>query len=256
MNCNDTRHLIHCFVDLELDLVRNSAVEQHLHDCPACAEAHDNLLALRASLRTGPLYFKPTASLKQRIQASLRNAGGNKPRIRTAPWRSMAIAASVAAAVMLTWGLVHFASIHSDAARLAKAAVSSHVRSLVATTPIDLPSSKGSVLKSWVKDELGFSPDVADPETRPGLADQGFRLEGARVDYLDNQRVAALVYKREQHLINCFVWPSAHASEGGVNSASRQGYHLYYWTESGMNYWVVSDLPAEDLQQFVQLIRD
>jgi anti-sigma factor RsiW len=242
-------------VDLELDWVRNAVIEQHLSDCPACAEAHASLQALQASLRADPLYFKPPASLQQRIQASLRKAGKNKSRIGTAPWRSVAIAASVVA-VLLLGGLGYLASAHSDAERLAQAVVASHVRSLGATTPIDLPSSDRRVLKSWLIDRLGFSPDMADPGTKAGLANQGFRLEGARVDSLDGQPVAAMVYTRAGHLINCFVWPSAQASEGGVNTASRQGYHLHYWTESGMNYWVVSDLPDGELQQFVQLVRE
>jgi anti-sigma factor RsiW len=112
------------------------------------------------------------------------------------------------------------------------------------------------VLKPWLNDKLGFSPDVADPKAKPGLADLGFRLEGARVDYLDDRLVAALVYKRDKHLVNLYVWPAVRASEAGLKTASRQGYHLFHWTAAGMNYWVASDLNNEDLQRFVQLIRE
>src|SRR5262249_35667164 len=140
--------------------------------------------------------------------------------------------------------------------RLAQQVVSSHVRSIMAPTPFDKPSSDGHVLKPWLNDKLGFSPDVADPRAKPGLADLGFRLEGARIDYLDDRLVAALVYKRDKHLVNLYVWPAVRASEAGLKTASYQGYHLFHWTAAGMNYWVVSDLNNEDLQRFVQLIRE
>jgi anti-sigma factor RsiW len=256
VNCEQTRNLIHGYVDGELDLVRSLELEQHLHDCAACSEAQEGLQSLRASLRAGAPYFTPPPSLKLRIQASLRKADRTKPRRRMAPGRILAIAASVAAAVLLTWGGVHFLSIRADEDRLAQLAVSSHVRSFMAPKPFDKESSDRHVLKPWLNDKLGFSPDVADSSAKPGLAENGFRLEGARIDYLDNRLVAALVYTRDKHLINVYVWPSLRDSETSLKTASDQGYHLYHWTAAGMNYWVVSDLNREDLQRFVRLIRD
>ena len=256
MNCEETRNLIHGYVDGELNLVRSLEIEEHLRDCPACSEAHEGLQSLRASLRAGALYLTPPPNLKLRIQASLRKADRTKSRMRMAPGRILAIAASVAAAVLLTWGGIHFLFIRADEDRLAQLVLSSHVRSFVAPKPFDQESSDRHVLKPWLNDKLGFSPDVADSTAKPGLAEHGFRLEGARIDYLDNRLVAALVYKRDKHLINLYVWPSARDSETSLKTVSDQGYHLYHWTAAGMNYWVVSDLNREDLQRFVQLIRD
>ncbi len=33
------------------------------------------------------------------------------------------------------------------------------------------------------------------------------------------------------------------------------GYHMIRWTQSGMNYWAVSDVSETDLRQFVGLVR-
>jgi anti-sigma factor RsiW len=169
--------------------------------------------------------------------------------------RSLAFAASIAAAVLLTAGVVHFVSVRSGEDLLAQQVVASHVRSIMAAIPIDKESSNHHVLKPWLNDKLGFSPDVADAADRPGLEEHGFHLEGARVDYLDDRLVAALVYKRDKHLINLYVWPATRNKEANVKAVTRQGYHLYHWTQAGMNYWVVSDLNEEALQQFVQQIR-
>src|SRR6516162_8832291 len=104
VNCEQTRNLIHGYVDGELDLVRSLAIEQHLHECAACSEAHGGLQSLRASLRAGALYLTPPPSLKRRIQASLRKVDRTKSRTLIMPGRILAVAASVAAAVLLTWG--------------------------------------------------------------------------------------------------------------------------------------------------------
>ena len=53
MDCEETRILIHGYVDGELDLVRSLEIEQHLRDCAACSEANQGLQALRDALRTG-----------------------------------------------------------------------------------------------------------------------------------------------------------------------------------------------------------
>jgi anti-sigma factor RsiW len=255
VSCDETRNLLHGYVDGELDLVRSLEIEQHLRDCAVCAAAHNSLQTLRASLRTEPLYLRPAASLKQRIQASLRQSPETKPRLRIARWRSLAVADSVAAAVLLTAGVVRLVSVRTGEDHLAQQVVASHVRSIMAGTPIDMASSNGHVLKPWLNDKLGFSPAVADSAEKPELEEQRFHLEGARVDYLDDRLVAAWVYKRDKHLINLYVWPAAQNSDAGVRTITRQGYHLYHWTQTGMNYWVASDLNEEELQRFVELIR-
>jgi anti-sigma factor RsiW len=94
--------------------------------------------------------------------------------------------------------------------------------------------------------------------TQKNLADQGFPLAGGRLDYLDNRPAAALVYQRNKHFINLFIWPSAGRPARlpeVVRVADHPGYQLIDWTERDLTYWVVSDLNEEELQEFVRLIR-
>jgi anti-sigma factor RsiW len=67
--------------------------------------------------------------------------------------------------------------------------------------------------------------------------------------------VAALVYHRDKHLINVFVWPSDKDAPIETTRVTRQGYNVFHWSRSGMNFWVVSDLEERQLQDFVQLLQ-
>jgi anti-sigma factor RsiW len=96
--------------------------------------------------------------------------------------------------------------------------------------------------------------DFAVPVVK-NLTARGFRLLGGRVDYLDNRKVAALVYKRRGHLINLFVWPAADADRDPRARALR-GYYLIHWTSDGMTFWAISDMDESGLWKFVRDYRN
>jgi len=155
------------------------------------------------------------------------------------------MAAPLAAAALVLFTLVPFLRGPSTEEILTREVVSGHVRSLMANHLADVPSSDQHTVKPWFNGKLDFSPPVQD------LATQGFPLVGGRLDYLDNRPVAALIYQRAKHLINVFIWPSSESSDSGIKSETRQGYHVFHWTRSGMTYWAVSDLEESQLQEFV-----
>jgi anti-sigma factor RsiW len=132
--------------------------------------------------------------------------------------------------------------------RMAEQVVASHVRSLQVTHLLDKLSSDRHVVKPWFQDKLDFSPQV------PDLRAQDYILAGGRLDYLTNRPVAALIYKRRNHIINVFVWPIESESEQPVRALQKQGYQLRAWQRAGMAYWVISDLNGEELDQFVRLL--
>ena len=41
-----------------------------------------------------------------------------------------------------------------------------------------------------------------------------------------------------------------------VRSLHRQGFHIRCWQQSGMTYWVISDLNVPELDEFVRLFQE
>ncbi len=248
MDCDNTRGLLHAYVDGELDLVRSLEIEQHLQGCAACLQMWKNQQMLKASFAEATLYVKPPPHLQARIQASIRGAGKANPAPRTIPWRLFAFAAALVLAVALVPMLARVLSPSSSKSdSLAQEVVASHVRSLMANHLSDVASSDQHTVKPWFNGKLDFSPPVED------LSAQGFPLIGGRLDYLNDRPVAALIYQRRKHFINLFIWPTTDNSAVAAQMETLQGYHVYHWTQPGMTFWATSDLNTTELQQFVQL---
>jgi anti-sigma factor RsiW len=249
VNCDEIAELLHPFTDGELDLVRSLTVERHLQACPACAAAVKELQALRGALAEPALYHRAPAALRNRVRASLRPASRTRAAARPFPWRSLAVAASLAFVATLTWATLQGLPLPSADERVAQQVVASHVRSLMLPgRDVDVASSDQHTVKPWFNGRVTFSPPVNK------LDGAGFELIGGRLDYLERQKVAALVYKRRGHVINLFVWPAADRSARPPRTLTVEGYHVMHWSDGDLTYWAVSDLNEPELTEFVHLI--
>ncbi len=239
------------YADGELTVNEAREVESHLASCEACAARLARHRALSAAVHAElPALAAPDA-LRDRVRAAVRDAAGpgagHRPRSRS--WGPLAYAAVLLIAVAATWQL---RAGRAGDERVAEEVLASHVRSLMANHLVDVASTDRHNVKPWFAGKLDFSPQVANP------APDSFPLVGGRLDYLAGRPVAAVVYRRRQHVINLFEWPVE--SGNGSSSAppagrERQGYHLIGWSTDGMRYCAVSDLAETDLRGFVQMLR-
>jgi anti-sigma factor RsiW len=74
-------------------------------------------------------------------------------------------------------------------------------------------------------------------------------LIGGRIDYVLGKAVAAIVYRRSDHVINVFVAQGADA-EQRARAETMQGFNVALWSERGLNLCAVGDVSAEELEDF------
>jgi anti-sigma factor RsiW len=120
--------------------------------------------------------------------------------------------------------------------------LNAHLRSLLLDSPVQVASTDQHTVRPWFAGKVDFSPTVRD------LATDGFPLIGGRLDYVNEQRVGALVYKHDKHLINVFTWASSEGDQS-PQLKTRNGYNIVSWTKQGVTYWAVSDLNTEELRK-------
>jgi anti-sigma factor RsiW len=243
MTCGQVRQLLSAYLDRELGLPESLAVDEHLRGCEACASQFDSLRALQRS--TGPeLAFAVPEGLERRVRAALRREVAAPPRRFVA----LSMLTAAAALVAIAFGLVPALRPRAEREdQLRAEVVSAHVRSLMVDHAVDVASSDQHSVKPWFEGKLDFSPPVTD------LAAQGFSLVGGRLDYIARRPVAALVYKRRQHLVNVFVWGEA-GSPRSTQAFADSGLNVATWRRKGFAFWAVSTANADDLEALARLI--
>jgi anti-sigma factor RsiW len=254
MNCNETRLLIDADIDGELDLVRHLELTAHLSVCAECSSYAGQARARGSALRNSLPRFAAPPQLAGRIRAVLPaegasvQAAGPTPRrssLYWSIWGVTGVAASLAFALLIgfAWG-----NARARANLLIDEAVNDHVRSLQADHLMDVASTDQHTVKPWFAGKLDFAPPVVD------LVAEGFPLAGGRLEHIDGHLAAALVFHRRQHAINLFIWP-ANTSVIPVRHTGSKGYNIESWSQSGLNFLAVSEIPVAELNQFVAAFR-
>ncbi|HET6975242.1 MAG TPA: hypothetical protein VFI24_02890, partial [Pyrinomonadaceae bacterium] len=163
-------------------------------------------------------------------------------------WLAAAAVVILAFSGLLLWTIVSSRSQTRADNLLAQEVVSNHVRSMMVDHLVDVPSSDQHTVKPWFNGKLDFAPTVKD------LADHDFPLIGGRLDYINNQTVAALVYQRRKHSINLYIWRSPGVPDKPAQQLTLNSYNVVHWTSSGASYWAVSDVNSADLSEFARLV--
>jgi anti-sigma factor RsiW len=187
------------------------------------------------------LPFRAPAHLRRSVRAALRREA-KSTRQAFSPW--LVFAAGVACALLIGAAALFQTTRASRSDAIVDQVIANHVRSLLATHLVDVPSSDQHTVKPWFDGKIDFAPDVRD------FSADGFPLVGGRLDYLDGRTVVALVYHRNRHPINLFIVPAPGSRDTSPSITTRRGYNVFSWTKGEMKFWAVSDLKQAELGKF------
>jgi len=242
MTCAEASQLIGPWVDNELDVRSATELEGHVARCPECKRERDELLTLGNTAREQLPMDDLSPQLEQRLWKSVRDAATpERPRARRWLREASMMAAAACVAVVATLSLQRGGGTGDEI-------VDAHVRSLQPQHLIDVASSDQHTVKPWFQGKIDFSVPARD------FAAQGFALAGGRLDAVGGRPVAAIVYHRRQHVLNLFVWPATRA-DAAPRSSTERGYRITSWSQGGLEYRLVSDVPDAEVDQLVSLLR-
>ena len=253
MRCDESEVMLHALIDGELDAGHARDVEAHVASCAGCGEKFAAFRTMHEVMSTAPLKETAPAHLRNRIEALTATPASRVVSIRRfmQPTRrsffggfAMGSVLSAAAAA----GLVLTVIRRDQEQTITEEVVSAHIRSLQAGHLMDVETSDRHTVKPWFNGRVDVAPPVVD------LTAESFTLIGGRLDYIDSEPVAAIVYQRRKHVINLFVAQHLGRRHTRTIGDSIQGYNVRHWSQDGLDLWAVSDIVGDELDEFVQKI--
>lgn len=251
---HEDRLLLNALADGELDAAAALTLEARIERDPDLKAEYERITEARSAVqRLG----KPALSeeFRQRIEALAEPGAASGPQTPmrayqavSGGWRNLAAAALVGA--VLSGAGTYLLTAPNSTDTLEAAITGSHMRGLLAASPVDVASSDRHTVKPWLDARIGVSPPAVD------LAYKGFELIGGRVDVIGGRSVPSLVYRHREHVISLIalpVSPEVTATEPVRLDAG--GYHIVKWIDKGFSYWAVSDLEPAELLSLVKLYR-
>ncbi len=254
MQCRESLRVQANFDD-QVDAVTAADLERHMEHCAECRALHQGLEQARTALRWDLPYAQTPPGLRAQVMHALdeESATDTPQPQRRAPltWRMRPFwvgAASVLGSAALAATLAFLLLAPPFTTRVVDELLRAHVNSLLSTHLIDVVSTDQHTVKPWLAGHTDVSPVVANFEP------QGYKLVGGRVDYLQHQRAAVVVYRYGPHVINVFSW--AATQRPLPVKVTRNGYHLVLWRADSLQYCAVSDIAWRELLGLVRLLQD
>jgi ferredoxin len=130
-----------------------------------------------------------------------------------------------------------------------KSVVAAHARALLGNEIAEIESADAVAITRWFAGKFPF------PIVVPNLSKAGFLLCGARVDYLQDRPVPALVFARDDHAISLYLVPSNDSDAFAVRG-NRTGYSVIGWVDAQFAYFAASDIDRTVLDALQDACRD
>jgi anti-sigma factor RsiW len=241
-----TSDTLSAFIDGELPDAEQSAIEQHLKGCHACALRVLSATQLKAATARAGRRFAPSPDALARLTAQLRQQPQATARLhsmRRLAWIGLA------AALLLAASLVGWQQIHQTN-NLSAELLDQHLSTLSSGATPQVISTDRHTVKPWFQGRLPFSFNLPDAQALP----PDTILRGANLTYLKGQPAALLLFTIHKHQVSVFVTQRP----GGPNLIAlpsvRSGFTLQSATTPGLQIVAVSDVNPADLEALVAVL--
>ncbi len=248
MACEQWRGKLDAYLDGELDSAEAGTLGRHLRECAACASEVLERVQMKRSVQMAGKRYAASAELRNRIQKSI----AAKPRReRGWLWKLLVVPAVLVVILSLAVSL-YLRHENERRPRVYSELVDLHVSALASTAVVDVVSTDRHTVKPWFQGKIPFTFNL------PELQGSEFTLLGGRVTYLAQNPGAHLIYQVRKHQVSVFIFQdrgeeTASLPSGSVHALS---FNVENWTQSGLRYFVVGDVGADDLQALSRLLRD
>jgi anti-sigma factor RsiW len=239
--CDAVRSYLAAHVDGEATPLGTEAMAAHLQGCEDCAAAAAELRAYREAMARA---YRQAAAPRSLARALRREARRDSTAAR---WM-----AASAAAVLLVAGAggMLLASQRRVLPTLAQVAVVHHDAFASARAPLDVTIADPARLVAW------FAGRVPFPIRLPVLDSPDLHLLGGRLMEVAGGLAGYVAYRKGDSIVSLGVAPAETGapprdSESEVFGSLRfhlsrmRGHNVIAWTDRGLAYALVSDLPAQ-----------
>jgi anti-sigma factor RsiW len=235
------------YLDCELSAEEMHAMDAHLRECPVCSGDALRRLQLKRATRVAGQRYTPSAEFRQRVQRQVASKARTRRLWVWAPVLATAVILLAAVITVERW----YESSRSQQVLTELADL--HVSDLASATPVDVVSSDRHTVKPWFQGKLPFTFDL------PELQATGYTLVGGRIEYLEHEAGAHLLFNVGAHRVSVFIFrerPELERSFASRDSDHRVlSFHVESWASGGLRYFVVGDASPEAIQGLCHLLK-
>ena len=253
MECSKIKKLIFHYLDQELDVKENLAVEEHVMQCEECSAFLKDRQRFLVALQCAPIQEDVPFGLETRIKARLDDLE-KESGLKSWGWRWLAPTVTVLSVCIVTFFL--FFKEGEELPYFVRYSVESHKQQISGTLPLEIVSSDPFEVGAWFRERIEKMPYL------PRFTDKNLQLVGGRLVNYDNTLLASIRYLYKGKDITLLIAPQnkktsvAHSNNvtighQKINIASHNGLNALSWSNNNKNFALVSDLDREGRQSCV-----
>ena len=247
MACELMREKLDAYLDGDLPPSEARQFGSHVRGCSACAADALERVQMKRAVGVAGRAYKPSVEFRRKMFREFTKAESEH---RSWGWK-LVLAPAVIVLIISLGTMLLVNREKSRRERMYGELADLHITTLASATPVDVISSERHTVKPWFEGKIPFTFNL--PELQGG----DFMLIGGRMAYLGQNPGAQLIYKIRKHQISVFIFQDrGEATSWASDPLSMLSFTFETWTNNGLRYYVVGDVPASDVESLSQLFRD